>query len=93
MENTDHCCAKKIPWYKNKLTISSIFGVAGIPLLSVYTQDYGLMLYGFSFVKDTWFAIALGLLIGGMIDYYVPRSYIEKVLAQPKKEHYCLPHL
>jgi uncharacterized membrane protein YraQ (UPF0718 family) len=32
-----------------------------------------------------WWAVALGLLLGGVIDYFIPRRYVSHVLAQPKK--------
>jgi len=29
--------------------------------------------------------VALGLVLGGIVDYYVPREYISKILSRPKK--------
>jgi uncharacterized membrane protein YraQ (UPF0718 family) len=32
-----------------------------------------------------WWAILIGFLIGGIIDYFIPRGYIEKYLSRHKK--------
>ena len=37
------------------------------------------------YFKIIWWAILLGLLIGGFIDYFVPREYISKFLSTHKK--------
>ncbi|MFC1753420.1 permease [Thermoproteota archaeon] len=37
------------------------------------------------YLKLIWWAILLGFLIGGIIDHYIPREYIEKYLSRHKK--------
>ncbi|MFH1714810.1 MAG: permease [Elusimicrobiota bacterium] len=37
------------------------------------------------YTRTIWWAILLGLVLGGLIDYYVPREYVSKVLAAGKK--------
>lgn len=37
------------------------------------------------YLSIIWWAIILGFLVGGIIDYYVPRSYITKFLSARKK--------
>jgi uncharacterized membrane protein YraQ (UPF0718 family) len=37
------------------------------------------------YVRKIWWAILLGLLLGGVIDHFVPREYISHILAKPKK--------
>jgi uncharacterized membrane protein YraQ (UPF0718 family) len=37
------------------------------------------------YVRKIWWAILLGLLLGGAIDHFVPREYISHILAKPKK--------
>lgn len=32
-----------------------------------------------------WWAVLLGLVLGGVIDHYVPRSYVSHLLARPRK--------
>jgi hypothetical protein len=36
------------------------------------------------YLKAIWWAVLLGLFLGGLIDYYIPREYISKILAQKK---------
>ncbi|RAP31438.1 hypothetical protein DID78_01215 [Candidatus Marinamargulisbacteria bacterium SCGC AG-343-D04] len=85
MENENSCCHPKSKWYTDKLIIASIIGILMMPITTFLTNDVGLIIYGVSFFKETWFPISLGLLIGGLIEYYIPRNYIEKLLANPKK--------
>jgi len=40
----------------------------------------------FNYFKMIWWAILLGLVLGGMIDYYVPREYVSSLLARPGKK-------
>jgi hypothetical protein len=35
-----------------------------------------------TYVEKIWWAVALGLVLGGVIDYYVPREYISKILSR-----------
>ncbi|MBF0485430.1 MAG: permease [Candidatus Omnitrophica bacterium] len=71
--------------FKNKLflTILIIGAILGlsyfIPLLGPFRHVFG------SLFKLMWWALGLGLFIGGFIDYYVPREYVSQILAQPKK--------
>ncbi|GAF96680.1 unnamed protein product, partial [marine sediment metagenome] len=39
----------------------------------------------FAYFKLIWWAILLGLVLGGVIDYYVPREHISFILAKPEK--------
>jgi len=56
------------------LVLTSFFVPALIPLRKT------LLLY----LKTIWWAVALGLLLGGVIDYYIPREYISKILASKR---------
>ena len=75
----------KAPFYKNKTFIVSVsLGVVVLlsyimPILEPFRETL------FMYFKRIWWAIALGLIIGGVIDYYVPREYISHILAKPKK--------
>lgn len=80
-----HCEKKSKPWYKERLFKTFVIFMVVlivsyfIPFLNPYfwaIVDY---------VSLIWWAILLGFLIGGLIDYYVPRSYIAKHLSQHKK--------
>ena len=35
----------------------------------------------FMYLKTIWWAVLLGLCLGGVIDHYVPREYISKILS------------
>lgn len=76
----------KTPLYKNKTLI-----VAGI-LVGLSLGAYALpFLIPFrasllAYLKIIWWAVLLGLFLGGIIDHYVPREYISHVLAQPKRK-------
>lgn len=70
------------PLFKNKLFIISslslifIIGSFSIPILVPFRKIF------FNYLKTIWWAIALGLLLGGIIDHYIPREYISKILSQ-----------
>lgn len=73
------------PFYKNKTLI-----VSGILLFLVLSSYVAPILAPFRkslflYFKTIWWAILLGLILGGVIDYYVPREHISFILAKPKK--------
>lgn len=47
-----------------------------IPALASFRFTY------FKYLGTIWWAVLLGLVLGGVIDYYVPREYVSKVLAR-----------
>ncbi|MEI6631136.1 MAG: permease [bacterium] len=69
-------------FFKNRLfvlcTVSILFILSSffipflIPLRNVFLQ----------YLKRIWWAMLLGLLLGGVIDYYIPRQYISKILSR-----------
>ena len=75
----------KIPFYKNKSFIVTAV-LTGLILFS-YIFSFlvpfrnSLLMY----FKKIWWAIALGLLLGGVIDHYIPREYISHILSRPRK--------
>lgn len=76
---------QKAPFYKNK-----VFQVASILTLLVVFSYFFPLLVPFrksfwAYFKIIWWAVLLGFLIGGIIDYYVPRIYISQVLARSGK--------
>ena len=74
-----------LPWYKNKTLLTAAI------LLLLYVSSYFLPILGpfkqslTMYFQKAWWAIALGLILGGIIDYLVPREYISYVLARRKK--------
>ena len=79
------CDVKPGPWYKNKLFIISAL-ILTVLVLSYFIEI--LMPFRVAFLmymKMIWFAVLIGLALGGVIDYYIPREYISKVLSKPQK--------
>jgi len=81
------CCAPEArqAWHKNRTVI-----VAFVLLALIIASFFVSPLVGFresflSYLKTIWWAVALGLVLGGVIDYFVPREYVSLVLAQPKR--------
>jgi len=79
------CSVVKRPWYKEKLYIVSIFTVA--LFIASYFVPFLDPLFNalVDYVKLIWWAVLLGLFLGGVIDYLVPREYIEKYLGDHRK--------
>ena len=40
----------------------------------------------FGYLKIVWWAVALGLFLGGLVDYYIPKEYISFLLAGSSKK-------
>jgi uncharacterized membrane protein YraQ (UPF0718 family)/YHS domain-containing protein len=72
-------------WYLNKVILICIL----IALLCLLSSVFPILIpFRESFLmyfKKVWWAILLGLLIGGMIDQYFAHEYISHLLAQRKK--------
>lgn len=81
------CChaGAKRAFYKNKTLI------VAAALLFLVLLSYPVSLLApfrvslFAYFRAIWWAILLGLVLGGVIDYYVPREHISFILAKPKK--------
>lgn len=75
----------KRPFYKNKTFIVASV-LTFLILLSFFIsilrpfRESLLMYFG-----RIWWAVLLGLGIGGAIDYYIPREYVSSILAIPRK--------
>lgn len=79
------CTLKPTKWYNEKLYIVS-FIVAVILIVSYLVPKLNPLLEAFlDYVKLIWWAILIGLLLGGAIDRFIPREYIAKFLAPRKK--------
>ncbi|UCD02659.1 MAG: permease [Candidatus Aenigmatarchaeota archaeon] len=78
-------------WYQERL-----YQVLMI-LVALFLLDQGLTFYGitslnmfwhafFEYTALIWWALLLGFLLGGVIDYLVPREYISKFLSKGEKK-------
>jgi len=82
------CCSgsgRKKLWYQTGLFLVSLLTLA---LLSASLVFPGLGAFRISFMhyaKMILLPVAIGFLLGGLIDYYVAEEYISKHLAIPKK--------
>ena len=75
----------KTGWYKNKtiivasvLILFTVFSYI-IPALVPFRES--LLMY----IHRIWWAILLGLFLGGVIDHFIPREYVSHILAKPAK--------
>ncbi len=80
------CCGgQKAPFYKNKTLITTSILALLVILSYKYTALTPFRESLFVYFERIWWAIIIGLLVGGAVDYYVPRKYISSILAVPKK--------
>lgn len=78
-------CEMAGKWYKEKLYI--VFGVTfalialsySIPFLSPWRAAF------FDYTRLIWWAVLLGIILGGVIDYFIPSQYISKFLSKQSK--------
>lgn len=76
---------KETPWFKERLfiviVVTLLLLVTGYlhPLLKPFFEAF------IDYLALIWWAIILGLLIGGVIDYFIPREYIRKYLSRHQK--------
>ncbi len=78
-----HC--ESAPFYSNKTFIVSAVLLFLVFLSYAFRPLEAFRASLFMYFGRIWWAILLGLLLGGAINYYVPREYISHVLAKPKK--------
>jgi len=76
---------KKTPWFKERLfiviVITLLLLVTGYlhPILKPFFEAF------IDYLALIWWAIILGLILGGVIDYFIPREYIRKYLSRHRK--------
>jgi hypothetical protein len=80
------CSIKKItPWYKERLYIVIIFTIV-LLIFGYFIQLFNPFFVAFiDYLKLIWLAVIIGFLIGGIIDYFIPRNYIRKYLSRRNK--------
>lgn len=75
----------KAPFYKNKTVIISAILIILVLSSYIFTALIPFRESFYIYFKTIWWAILLGLLLGGVIDHFVPREYISHILAKPRK--------
>lgn len=83
------CCATQNatgkPWSRNWLfwilvfTLLLLAGSFVLAPLSAFRKVF------WEYLRMMFWPVLAGFFLGGLIDYYVPKEYVSKVLAQPKK--------
>jgi len=77
------CCQKKKNlWWKKKLFLVAVLILALVLSSYFFPQLESFRNILFQYFRSIWWAVALGLFLGGLIDYYVPREYISKILSR-----------
>jgi hypothetical protein len=69
-------------FFKSKLFFVSIVAVVLVLFSYVLVPLEPFRKVLFHYVGSIWWAVFLGLFLGGTIEYYIPREYISKVLAR-----------
>ena len=75
--------SRKVPWYKERLYIITIFTFIILGISYYFAPDFFESFKEYFFL--IWWAILLGFVIGGIIEYFIPRQYIEKYLSRHQK--------
>ena len=73
------------PWYKEKLFIVTIITLILLALGYFLDPEKKFFNAFRDYVILIWWAILIGFLIGGIIDHFVPRTYVEKYLSRHQK--------
>jgi uncharacterized protein len=73
-----------LPWYKERLYVVSLLTVIIIGIAYFFSQK--LFDAFIDYFKLIWWAILLGVFIGGIIDFMVPNVYISKFLSKREKK-------
>jgi uncharacterized membrane protein YraQ (UPF0718 family)/YHS domain-containing protein len=81
-ENAVTYPSERKAFFKNKLFI-----VTGICAIMLFVSLFVPVLVPFRnafllYLQKIWWAVVLGLILGGVIDYYIPQEYISKILAR-----------
>ena len=82
------CCAPKsnssiFIKHRLSLTVIALALVLGVSYVTPFLAPFR---HAFvSYLRMMWWAILIGFLLGGIIDYYVPKEYVSRILASPKK--------
>ncbi|MFH1782185.1 MAG: permease [Candidatus Omnitrophota bacterium] len=78
-------CKDKAKWYNDRLFYVSLLLIIvcllsyAVPILAPFRMSL------FMYLKKIWWAIILGLMLGGVIDHFIPREYVSHILSKPKK--------
>jgi uncharacterized membrane protein YraQ (UPF0718 family) len=85
-----HCAPPAKKWYRERLFLilwvllgllafHFVLSAGSVNILLPFWQGF------WDYLALIWWAILLGFLVGGFIDYYIPRKYIQKYLSLHRK--------
>ncbi len=76
--------ASKKPLFKNKLFLvaSTVILILCLSPFVNFLRPLGVALS--MYIGKIWWAVTLGLLLGGVIEHYIPAEYISKILSRKK---------
>ncbi len=76
---------QKKPWFKERLFLVTVFSiiVLGISYFIPALQPFFVAFVDYLYL--IWWAVLIGFIIGGIIEYFIPRQYIEKYLSRHRK--------
>lgn len=83
MKSCNKC--KKTPWYKERFFIVLFITVLLLIISYAVPQLHGFLDALIDYLKLIWWAVLLGLLLGGIIDFFIPKEYVSKYLSKRKK--------
>lgn len=85
MAEQAHCCVPQKKWYDGRLFRASVIFLL-VTLAASFSQAYGGVLDGLlHYLHIIAIPIGAGLLIGGLIDTFLPESYVTKYLSYTRK--------
>ena len=86
----EHACAtcqvapaKK--WYKERVFIILAFAAALLAAAYAFETTRPFTFAFFDYLGMIWWALLLGFLLGGLIEYYIPKEYIQRYFSVHKK--------
>jgi len=87
--DSDECVTCSVPakaWYKERVVLASLFFIS---LMGIsYYIDFLKPFYSaaIDYLSMIWWAVLFGFLIGGIIDYFIPRTYVSRHLSESNKK-------
>jgi len=86
IESCPTCTAPAKKWYTERVFIFLFITIALFVVSYIVPVLNPLFDSLYSYLKLIWWAILLGLVIGGVIDYWIPQEYITRYLAKKEKK-------
>ncbi|NQY73272.1 MAG: permease [Candidatus Margulisbacteria bacterium] len=81
-----HCHHPKRAWFKDPLFLISTSGITVLFSIHIMIPGSHLWHHFTQYLQLIWVAVLLGMVVGGIIDYFIPNIYIEHLLAGNRKK-------